>query len=398
MRVISKIAVTAAVAATVIGVGIGPALADPPSGVVPKLADVVGVGSDTTTPLMDAVSTHYNSFSPANKLYSWDATNPSTGATGDPIVTKASSSTDTTCQINRPNGSGAGINALATTKTDGGSPCVDYARASRGHQTGDPAGLLWVAFGKDAVSWTTPSGGATKPASLTQAQLKAIYSCTTTNWSQVGGGSGTIVPVLPQTASGTRAFFLSAIGVTTPGSCVVNGSINIPNDSHNPVPLEENTGVSPSSAGGACSSANWSQCLTGNAYEFANNRNAVYPYSVGDWIAQQPAPAGGGHGNTATFDPGVLQQPKQISGVSPIVTHSGSIDTINTSFSATFTRVVWNVMKNAGTTTSPAIPSNLVPIFGTAAKAPHGLCSDTADIQSYGFETISGCGSIFQTS
>ena len=47
------------------------------------------------------------------------------------------------------------------------------------------------------------------PSNLTTAQLNAIYTCTDTNWSQVGGKSAPIDAQLPQTSSGTRAFFLS---------------------------------------------------------------------------------------------------------------------------------------------------------------------------------------------
>jgi hypothetical protein len=80
----------AVAAATALGVGLGPALADPPSGTVPALTSVVGVGAQTTQGLLDAIATSYNATKPANKLWSWDAINPKTGATGDTIVTKGS--------------------------------------------------------------------------------------------------------------------------------------------------------------------------------------------------------------------------------------------------------------------------------------------------------------------
>src|SRR5580658_2695592 len=104
MRFASKIAVVAAAAATALGVGLGPALADPPAGVTPALTSVVGVGAQTTQGLFDAIATNYDATKPATKLYSWDAVNPKTGATGDTIVTKGKSSTDTTCAIARPDG------------------------------------------------------------------------------------------------------------------------------------------------------------------------------------------------------------------------------------------------------------------------------------------------------
>jgi hypothetical protein len=223
---------------------------------------------------------------------------------------------------------------------------------------------------------------------VTAAQLNAIYSANTgacLTWSDVGGtGTATIVPALPQASSGTRTFFLAAIGVTTPGTCTVNGSIDIPGDANNPVLLEENTGTS---VGGTTSSAR-----TGNAYFFANNPNSIFPYSAADWIAQEAAPAGGGHGSTG-FGHGAVTETKKISGISPITT--GSPDTINTKFTTgtatkVFTRIVYNVVPNVGTTSAPAIASGAITtIFG-----PTGVvCSDAATIKSWGFLTLgSDCG------
>jgi ABC-type phosphate transport system substrate-binding protein len=386
MRVVSKFAVVAAVAASTMALGLGPALADPPSGTTPALVDVVGVGSDTTQLVMDAISSSWDGGAPAHKIYSWDAVNPVTGATGDTIETKGVGPHDPTCDIARPNGSGAGITALAGTKTDSGLPCIDYARSSRGPQTGDPTGLVWSGYGTDAVSWTVPNTLSGAPTSLTISQLQNIYLCTSgyRHWNSplVGGTSGgTIVPALPQTSSGTRAFFLKAIGVTTPGACVVNGSINIPGDTHNPVPLEENTGVSLKDSGG--------NFLTGNQYQFNNFSNTIYPYSVADWIAQTPAPAGGGH-KTPSSAPGILVQPQPVGGVSPIMTNGSSIDTLNPAFTATLTRTVYNVMPNAGTASAPAIPTGKLKImFGPGGA----VCSRTGIIQSYGFALLSNCGS-----
>jgi ABC-type phosphate transport system substrate-binding protein len=397
MRVVSKITVVAAAAATVLGVGLGPALADP--NFTPAATDVVGVGSDTTQLVMDQIAKDYDA-THTPKLASWDAVNPSTGGTGDPIATKAGCAT-----IPRPNGSSAGIAAVDPAKevnptgSTGDRYCIDYARSSRGKATVapfDPNWLLWVGYGKDAVSWTTPNSGTGKPATLTIAQLKSIYSANTgacLTWNQVGGTStAAILPVLPQTSSGTRKFFLTAIGVTTVGTCTVNGSINIPGDTHNPVPIEENTGVSQSDSGGF---------LTGNQYEFntaTNHANVLFPYSVADWIAQTPAPRGGGHA-TASSAPGILLQPQKVSGVSPILQHNGppiTIDTINPAFTATLTRVVWNVMENDGTQSAPKIPAYLAPFFGPTGA----VCSDKAAIQSYGFELLgtngSLCGTTFQ--
>ena len=86
MRMLTRLVVGAATAATAIAMAAAPALADPPSGVVPKASNIVGVGSDTTQNVFDQFSHDYNATHTANKLYSWDATNPATGAIHDNIV------------------------------------------------------------------------------------------------------------------------------------------------------------------------------------------------------------------------------------------------------------------------------------------------------------------------
>jgi ABC-type phosphate transport system substrate-binding protein len=402
MRVASKIAVGAAAAAALIGMGLGPALADPPTGVTPKQTDVVGVGSNTTALVMDAIATAYDATNPPDKLYSWDAVNPVTGATGQTIITKGP--IPSPCGIARPYGSNAGVTALATTKIDDitnkiddmGNPCIDYARSSSGPSAISPSGLVWVGYGKDAVTWVTTSGATNAtnatnatgaPATLTAAQLNKIYSANTGHcltWKDVGGiSTATIVPALPQ-SSGDLAQFLSAIGEPTIGSCVVNGSIDVPGDPMNPVPLEDNTSVSAKNSAG--------QYYTGNAYFFAHNPNALYPYSVADWIAQQPKPAGGGHA-TSIFGSTGVTEPREISGISPVTV--GSPDTISTAFvsgTATkgFTNVVYNVVPNVGTTTAPKIASGSI----TTMFGPTGVvCSDTTIIRSYGFLTLGSlCG------
>ena len=111
-----------------------PALADPNPGTVPKPANVVAVGSDTIQNVYDQFSHDYNASHTANKLYSWDATNPKTGAVGDSIVTKSGCAA-----IPRPDGSSAGITALTTENaTTSGHPCMDMARSSRDRSPTDP--------------------------------------------------------------------------------------------------------------------------------------------------------------------------------------------------------------------------------------------------------------------
>ncbi|PRY62800.1 ABC-type phosphate transport system substrate-binding protein [Knoellia remsis] len=189
-----------------VGVTATSAQADPPAGTVPALTDIVGVGSDTTQDALNNLSEAYNATSPANKVYSWDATGTS------PIVTKQDAA-----PIERPNGSSAGITLLQNTTTS----VVDYARSSRVRKTsGADAGTIFLPFAKDVLKYASATT-TNAPQNLTKAQLTSIYNCTATTWNQVGGTStATIQPKLPQAGSGTRATFLGDLGITTPGSCV----------------------------------------------------------------------------------------------------------------------------------------------------------------------------------
>ena len=218
MRMLSKLLAGAAVVATATALSAGPALADPPSGVLPRHNSVVGVGSNTTEYLLDQLSVDYNAAHKGAKLYSWDATNPTTGVIGDSIRTKSGC-----VKIPRPDGSSAGITTLASNIKDPKSKshyCVDFGRSSRAREATDPpkgkGGVLFVALATDDVTYATLAKGSHAPKNLTTADLTKIYSCTATHWNQVGGTShARIRPLLPQPGSGTLAFFLTAIGVTT---------------------------------------------------------------------------------------------------------------------------------------------------------------------------------------
>lgn len=389
MRAIRKIVTIAAAVAAVSTAGVGSALADPSS--TPPLNAIAGVGSDTLTPVYHQLTSDYNA-SHTTELASWDAVNPTTGVAGDTIVTKASSSTDSTCSMVRPNGSSAGITALENTVSDGGHPCVDFARSSRAPATTDPTTIAFARLAKDAITWSSPKGTTTTPSpapkTLTVLQLANIYNCTSgfTEWSQVGGTtSATIVPVLPQSGSGTRSTFLLAMGQAlglgsgvslTPGPCVVNGT-----DSAG-VAIEENTGVT-----------------TGNIAEFGTTTHpkvdALFPYSIGDYVAQT-----GHKHSTSIWKPGDLGM-KQIAGKAPTV-GSGTTMHINTGFPVAMDRILYDVVANAGTAAAPAIPTspeNLKSVFGTSAQKGW-ICQTTgqADIVSYGFLKLgtgtAGCGSV----
>jgi ABC-type phosphate transport system substrate-binding protein len=382
MRILSKLVAGAAVLATVTMISAGPALADPPKGTVPADTDIVGVGSNTSEFLLDQLSVDYNKTvsSSAPHLWSFDATNPYNGDIGDNIITKKN------CKaIPRPDGSSAGITTLdSNLKVASKDYCVDYARSSRERTSSDPpegkGGILFVRLATDAVSYASVTGHTNAPKNLTTADLTAIYSCTDTTWKQVGGTStATIHPLLPQPGSGTVSFFLAAIGVTTPGSCV-----------DQPATLEENEG-------------------TNSIYKSANAANEIVPFSVGKWVAQayhsakcndaectpvsdKICDAGSGGTNAFGCDVNGVLGVNSINGTAPTV-GSGDSTTINPSFSSAFIRPLFDVVRYS-TSTPDNIPAYLEPFFASATAAVKGyVCTDPGSaIQDYGFLTTPLCG------
>src|SRR5258708_4336226 len=326
----------------------------------PAENDATGVGSDTIQNVLDQFGADFNAgkASTATRLYSWDATNPNTGAIGDSIAEKSGCS-----PIARPDGSSAGITQLATfQKTgDGKFFCSSFARSSRARGSSDPAfapgGIAFVDLGGDAVTWSAQAT-TNAPATLTTAQLAAIYNCTDTNWSQVGGKNAPIHAFIPQSGSGTRSFFLGAIGIATPGSCVSDDSGL----------LEENEGVNP----------------------VLHDPDAIFPYSTGKYIAEKfhsnlcittSTCAPNANGIVCKHTPGKnlfgcdthgTMALKQINGIAP-TTGTGANTVINSSFPATFQRTVYEVVPfDPATTdhipgaTSPVGGVNLEKLFGAS--------------------------------
>lgn len=193
-----------------------PASADP----TPQPRDIVGVGSDTSEYMLNnladgatvggALNLGFNA-SGGPRLVSFNATNPY--GTGTTVVLRAGSAA-----VTRPNGSGAGKSTLYGS---GNNPNVNFARSSSGPSAAENSAGLWhVPFALDTVKAATATT-TNAPASLTVAQLVQIYSGAVTNWNQLGGASGTIVPLLPQSGSGTRSFFLAELKAANGGVDVV---------------------------------------------------------------------------------------------------------------------------------------------------------------------------------
>jgi ABC-type phosphate transport system substrate-binding protein len=151
-------------------------------------------------------------------LASYDAVNPVTGATGvgENITPKPGCATPA---IPRPNGANAGITALLAgqkSTVDTNEYCIDFVRSSRAKGAA-PAeqSLTFYAQSRDAVSYAVIGNAYAPVAPLTTAQLKDIFECTLTDWSQVGGQAGAIHLYLPPVSAATYTFFLQAIGSST---------------------------------------------------------------------------------------------------------------------------------------------------------------------------------------
>ncbi|MEK2491416.1 substrate-binding domain-containing protein [Kitasatospora purpeofusca] len=336
---------TALALSSAVGLGGGPAVADPWT---PAARDIVGVGGHSSAALLNRLSQDYNAFLAGNgdttspRLYSWDAVGSS------PIVPKSGAAA-----IARPAGAESGIQTLMNTT----SATVDFARVERRPiaYAGDNPASNFVALARDAVSWAAKGTGHA-PANLTTAQLKGIYECTIGNWRQIDPAlpDARIKPLLPSSDSATRRFFMTAIGSGSevmPGACVTS------------LPQVEDQGV------GA---------------EF-NDDDALVPYSVGHYIGQVYK----GHG-TATDSPGPLTV-RSVNGIAPVDTAAG---TISGAFVATvFGKVVSNVVRRSDWDATDAHAAALKGIFGIQGW----ICASGAGaIADYGFLPLAkyACGSV----
>jgi ABC-type phosphate transport system substrate-binding protein len=404
-RLRSLAAAAAAACALALAISV-PASADPITSTgksaVPASYDLVGVGSATTEFLFDQLAYDYDTTHGTNSVsnayvYSWDATAPGTVKSGGSVTPKAGCKS-----ILRPDGSGAGLTTLeqsqaikytyyttkivivkkkkVTVKVKHvvSEYCIDFARSSSAWSastgvTEGPGGYLWVPLAEDGVSYATRSaayGGTNAPANLTISDLKLIYTCSDENWDDFGGPNEQIDAYLPQPNSGVRKYFLSAIGVTNPGSCVVDTDLS-------KLPIQENEGVDP----------------------VLNNANGIFPYSIGSWLTQEYRDAACGTKPTAgenkfgCDDNGVLQLNELGAPNSKgVITYyqptvgSGTRTTLNPDFP--LVHPLYDVVRYT-TSTKDHIPAYLEPFFASSrAKVKGWFCSSSkasADIQAYGF-------------
>jgi ABC-type phosphate transport system substrate-binding protein len=278
------------------------------------------VGADAFAELTNNLVSQYNSTgSPTDLLESYDAVNPVTGAS-DNITTKPG------CTLARPNGANAGITAITLNQVsdagsggDGTSFCIDWVRSSRAKGTAAAeANLTFYAQSADAVDYTTLGNAYAPTTPLTTAQLKDIFECTDTDWSQVGGQAGPIHLYLPPSSAATLTFFLTAIGSSLTNVAAGCGSAVIGNE-------QQNDG----------------RTMLGDPLGIA-------PYAVTKWAAQENG-APGISDNRGGTELGLVNAT-----TSPLTTtsfDSTTYEVLNPNFatgsSASFGRLFYNVVRNS---------------------------------------------------
>jgi hypothetical protein len=420
VRFLKTLVAAGAIGAVAAAVLAAPAMAEPINPhngktVTPNAWDIVGVGSESIAFITDQLTYNYDCYgtakkqtgkcttksdSPANPyIYSWDGVPPSNlNDTTSQIVAKKG------CKLNsRPDGSSAGITALATDELGNTSytykgkkhtvPCVDFARSSRPRKGTDApykkGGIAFDTLWADAVTYasTNLKGEATNvPGNLSTKQLVEIFGCSVpkangfaaNTWgallgASAKGASDAIDPIVPQAGSGTLSFWMeTALGFN--GDGVPACSTESATVDQQP---EENEGVSPVFL------------VHGKP-----NPNVIYPFSIGAYLAAEFHSAsckkGASHKGKNKFgcdDTGVLGL-NSINGLKPTASVKGSkIPVTNPAWESTkFERELYVVVPFASTKSH--IPSNLEKFFGSTGY----FCKNTAVVKDYGFEADPHCG------
>lgn len=350
-------AVAAAAVAVLAFSAAAPAYADP-SGFKP----VVGVGSDTT---QDVVSGLANVIP---EIGNYEAIGTATIQTrsGGPVFT-------------RPNGSTAGVQALSASVNNTGvrtfpasgvgatdiTGQIDFARSSSSPSSSFPGtDLTFIPFARDAVTFAVNAasdfprdiarGSATQDAlSPAPFTLRNIYRGAVTTYVDADFNSVTIRPIIPQQGSGTRAFWLSALGFTeatiagTPMTDIGNTA-------------QEHTGT------------------------YILNAGDIAPFSIAQYIAQ------GNHNSLPTTIPerrGNIEL-GNVDTVKPLLLVAGGGVELNTAFP--INRLVFNVVQTSRLTGTSAADLQLQATFAGTGST---VCAAATTIRQYGFAPIGSlCG------
>lgn len=241
MRITRPLAVGATCAlGLALTLGSTPAFAD----YGPQAGDIVGVGSDTVQNIGNFLTdgdtvgdAGYNNAGNVNRFVSVDATADANDRAvyakggASPLKTTAILRAGTS-PVQRPNGSGAGINALladtAATET------INFVRMSRFPKTTEQTtavnngwgGLHAVKVATDDLVMAA-NGASTNAVAVTGADLVNIYKCTTTDWNTLNPAApvgSTIIPLIPQSGSGTGDSFRADLATFNGGTAVTLGA------------------------------------------------------------------------------------------------------------------------------------------------------------------------------
>ena len=271
MKNFKAVAICATVGVALAGVSIAaPAWADPVAN------SYVLVGSDTLQDVSNALINGTNvSGAFVQTLPDDGAFAGATMGSFDAFGSAAIQTRGAGVRFGRPAGSGEGVKALSRS-IDGAAfqaafvaPAtvaqpsavitgqVDIARSSSAPSSANilaSGPLAYVPFARDAVSFAYFGSGL---GTITLEQLTAIYSCTSAP--QINGV--TVIPLLPQAGSGTRKFFLGAIGVS---DAAATTCVSVTNGT--------------STSGNASKAEN-----DGTVLDVAGQ---IIPFSVANWVAQ----------------------------------------------------------------------------------------------------------------
>lgn len=350
----ARAALVGGIAAVTLGALIAPAQADPQPDPITgnTYRQLVGVGSDTTQDVMNALSQSIldvNSTPDPLLIASYNATNPNWDpADNDPplhdtIVTRPGNS-----PIARPDGSGAGI---ATLNGDALAADVDFARSSNGPSSSG-SDLTFIPYALDALTWAARSDSSLNGADLSKADLVNLYTCKNLDGSTPAGGIPVvggvqIHPKLPQAGSGTRKFWEAQLGLNdgSLASCVSD----LKDDGSD---VQEHNGT---------------------ALQLEGD---IMPFSIASYLAQ----ANAAPNVTDRRGSAVLQT---IDSTQPTV--GGKL---NTGFP--ITRNVYNVFRTSRLA-EPDIQTAFESKFGDP-DLHAAICDEGSIIEEYGFAQIDNCG------
>jgi hypothetical protein len=377
---VALLATTASILATTIS----PAAADP-------TRPYAATGSDTTQDVWNGLTNDFGAPIPSVASYNAFDANAAADPAKSFINTKSGGA-----NFLRPSGSGAGRISLSAVWDPGyashlwpsastGAPNaqvaltkeeVDFARSSGKPGTG--TGLKAIPFARDAVAIAyKPTAGLTG-LNLTTGEITSLFNgvdapADQVTFSEQPATAATVVsvngvavhPKIPQNASGTRSFFLGAIGVTT---AQLAPYIPGPNLSASAGGLPENDGTVLTTAGDLItfSAAQWISQANGKA------ANTITGLELSSVNALAPT-----SGTAPNMTPGALFGATNVSGDYNVIPGSGV---------GVFNRDTYNIVPDLFRT-GTSKQQTLVSLLGSAAGV-YGSNSKVV-IKAYGFGTLS---------